>query len=218
MRSRRRSMRSRFLCSQRSVSIRTKSSRKDTSRAAAGVGLPFGQRRMEAGEWRETGAGGIRQRAIPRRLGGRRGRRPYRLPRLAVVLLIVDFLAELVLLAIDLDLLLVGQASAIHPVVADFFIELGFLALDASGLARSQRAALHSLRDAFLLIFLALLDASFFIGRKRHRRRTGQKRARQNAAEDGPIHFCEASLFPVEVSCLLDSETTSWIGSFGPKD
>src|SRR6185295_13577290 len=90
---------------------------------------------------------------------------------LVVVLLVVDFLADPVLLAIDLGLFLVGQIPAIRfPVLTDFLVDLGLIVLDARCLARCQRAVLDALGDAFLLVFLALLDlAFFFVSRKRQR-------------------------------------------------
>src|SRR5690242_14241548 len=86
--------------------------------------------------------------------------------RLGVVLLVVNFLAELILLAVDLGFFLVRQPSAVLAVAADFLVQLGLLPFDAPGFARRQGSVLHSLGDAFLLILLALLNPTFFfVGR-----------------------------------------------------
>src|SRR5512132_3549784 len=73
--------------------------------------------------------------------------------RLAVVLLFVDFLADLVLLAIDFGLFLIGQAAAILTVTADFLVQFGLIAFDARSFLRIQLAALHPVRYALLLFF-----------------------------------------------------------------
>ena len=55
------------------------------------------------------------------------------------MLLVVDLLADPVLLAVNLGLFLVGQIPAIFfAILAYFFVDFGLLALDTRGLARSQ--------------------------------------------------------------------------------
>ena len=59
--------------------------------------------------------------------------------RLIVVFLVVNFLADPVLLAIDLGLFLVGQIPTVFfAILAHFFVDLGLIALDSRGLARGQ--------------------------------------------------------------------------------
>src|SRR5689334_8646715 len=107
--------------------------------------------------------------------------------RLAVVFLVVDFLADLVLLAIDSGLFLVGQVSAVFLAIpADFLVDLGLVVLDTGGFARSQLAALDAVGDAFLLVLLALLDFGF-LGRILGERVgccSGEQRAAQNSDND----------------------------------
>src|SRR5689334_18268547 len=76
--------------------------------------------------------------------------------RLGVVLLVVNFLAELILLAVDLGFFLFCPPSAVLAVASDFLVQLGLLPFDAPGFARRQGSVLHSLGDASLRILVAL--------------------------------------------------------------
>jgi hypothetical protein len=77
---------------------------------------------------------------------------------LSVVLLVVDFVAEPVLLAIDLPPLRATQP--ILTILTDLTIQPGLLPLNSSGFMRSQRAAFDALRDTILLILPASIDLS----------------------------------------------------------
>jgi hypothetical protein len=89
------------------------------------------------------------------------------------VFLFVDIVAELVLLAVHLCLLFVGQVAAIGLTFGvRLLIQLGLFVFEMRRFLRRQRAALYALRDALLLAFFAFCDGAFFFigerGRSSH--------------------------------------------------
>src|SRR5208283_2390232 len=76
-----------------------------------------------------------------------------------VVLVLINLLGHLVLLLVDLLLFGRRQLSAVGSAVgAGFAIDRRFLRFQLGSFTGSQLAALHALRDAVLLIFLALCN------------------------------------------------------------
>ena len=71
----------------------------------------------------------------------------------------IDLAAQLVLLAIDLRALGLGQVSVVVlPVVADFAIQPRFPGLQPRRLARREAARFDALRNAVLLVLAPLVD------------------------------------------------------------
>src|SRR5579872_1833379 len=76
-----------------------------------------------------------------------------------VVLVAIDIPAETILLSVDLRLLFIGEIAAVGlPIGADLLVEPRFLVLQVAGLPGSQRATFHTLRDAILLVLLAVVN------------------------------------------------------------
>jgi hypothetical protein len=76
-----------------------------------------------------------------------------------VVLVLVDRMAQIVLLVVDLLPLLLRQPAIIgRAIVADLAVQVGFARLHISGLARSQLAGNDAVGDAILLVLTALVD------------------------------------------------------------
>lgn len=74
-----------------------------------------------------------------------------------IVLVVVDLLGKLVLLPVDLLLLRWRELSAVcRTVRARFAIDRRFFRFEIRSFTGGQLTALHSVRDAVLLIFLAL--------------------------------------------------------------
>jgi len=74
-----------------------------------------------------------------------------------IVLVVVDLLGKLVLLPVDLLLLRLRELSAVcRAVRARFAIDRRFFRFEIRSFTGGQLSALHSVRDAVLLIFLAL--------------------------------------------------------------
>ena len=79
----------------------------------------------------------------------------------AVVLVLVDLLAGVVLLMIDLGALLRGELAAIgSAVVSHFAVDIGFAMFQMTGFMRSQLPRLNPIRDALLLMGFASVDAA----------------------------------------------------------
>src|SRR6266576_219971 len=92
--------------------------------------------------------------------------------RVGVVLVLIDLLGYLILLPVDLLLLRRRQLAAVGRAVRlGFAVDGRFFGFQVSGLTGRQLAALHALRDAVLLIFLALRHHRLGFGRGRCRRR-----------------------------------------------
>ena len=76
-----------------------------------------------------------------------------------VVLVVIDGVAEIVLLAVDLVAFLLGELAAIGgAVVVNFAIEIGFAAFDVLGFTGGELTRLHAVGNAILLIFAAVID------------------------------------------------------------
>ena len=77
------------------------------------------------------------------------------------MLVAINLTRHLVLLMINLRLLLRRQLAAIgRAIPARFAVDAGFVPLDMPRLSRRQLPALHALRNARLLVFLAVFDLS----------------------------------------------------------
>src|SRR5215469_5816019 len=77
----------------------------------------------------------------------------------AVVLVVVDLLGKLLLLPVDLLFFRRGQRTAVGGAIrAGFAVDRRFLRFEIGGFPGRQLAAFYTLRDAVLLIFLALPD------------------------------------------------------------
>src|SRR5690242_5606434 len=84
----------------------------------------------------------------------RRGR--VRIAGRAVVLVAIDVVADMVLLAVDLRLLLRRQRAAALQIVRLLPVDVLLLALERAGLLGRQLAGLKTLLDAILLVRVAL--------------------------------------------------------------
>ena len=94
------------------------------------------------------------------------------------MLVLVDVLAEDVLLLVDLLLLVVGQIAAVGlAVVAHFLVQAGFFSLKVSGFARRQLAGLDSVGDALLLVLVVSIQSM--------RYSRDEEKNRANAAKHG---------------------------------
>src|SRR5271167_33662 len=83
----------------------------------------------------------------------------------AVVLIAVDLARLAILLAVDLLLFLRSQFAAVGlPVVVHFLVDLGLVIFQMCGLTRGQLTTLDALRDAVLLVLLALAHFTLRVG------------------------------------------------------
>jgi len=90
--------------------------------------------------------------------------------RVGVVLVLINLLGKLVLLPVDLLLL---RGLSLPPLAAGppwFAVDGRFFRFQVGGLTGRQLATLHALRDAVLLIFLALRHRRLGFCRWRRRR------------------------------------------------
>jgi hypothetical protein len=111
-----------------------------------------------------------------------------------VVLVPVNTVAEAILLAVYLCLLVVCEVAAIGlAIVSDLFVQVGFAVFQMPGLSGSERAALHALRDAVLLIHFTIVDKVIRI------REARQEQARGKSCQECFSHGVALSfLFPWE--------------------
>ena len=80
---------------------------------------------------------------------------------LRVVFVVVELLAGIVLLMIDLGALLRAESAAVgRAVVAHFVIDVGFAIFKMAGFAWSQLTGLDAIPDARLLVAFASVDAA----------------------------------------------------------
>ena len=69
------------------------------------------------------------------------------------------------MLAVDLAALGSSQGATVGcAIVVDFVVDRSFAAFKPGGFAGGQLAALDALRDAVLLVLLALADFTFWVG------------------------------------------------------
>src|SRR5208337_4330430 len=96
---------------------------------------------------------------------------------IGVVLVLIDLVGKLVLLRVDLLLFGLRQLSAVGGAVgAGFAIDRRFFRLQIGSFTRGQLPALHALRNAVLLVFLALRNRGLL--RRCRARRAGPLRSR----------------------------------------
>jgi len=90
---------------------------------------------------------------------------------IGIVLVVMDFLAEPVLLTVDLLLLLLRQLSPVGlPFVANLAVQIRLLSFHILRLSSRKLTGLDTVRNPVLLIFPALIDSRVVRLRHRHSR------------------------------------------------
>jgi len=110
-----------------------------------------------------------------------------------VVLVVVDGAADVVLLAIDLIALLLGELAAIGRAIGvNLAIEIGFAAFEVFGFAGGELAGLDAVGDAILLIFAPVVDG---VGGLCRLALLCEEWTRSNEGSDGEGHECLLHMF-----------------------
>src|SRR5579884_815583 len=100
-----------------------------------------------------------------------------------VMFIVVDLLAQTVLLAIDLSLFVVCQIAAVGlSVCTNLFVELRLLAFEVRSLAGREAAALHALCNTVLLILFPIVNAIVSVNRARGRQHPARGHHRQEVS------------------------------------